>query len=54
LYEEVVEEKGQSYSHLVFQLIHLGAYWNRIELEPGTFETDELDWQINAAELIPP
>ncbi len=33
-----------------FQLIRLGAYWNRIEQEPGTFATDELDWQINAAE----
>ncbi len=33
-----------------FQLIRLGAYWNRIEPEPGAFETDELDWQIDAAE----
>jgi hypothetical protein len=33
-----------------FQLIRLGAYWNRIEPEPGTFYTDELDWQIDAAE----
>ncbi len=33
-----------------FQLIRLGAYWNRIEPEPGLFETDELDWQIDAAE----
>src|ERR1700687_5625141 len=30
-----------------FQLIRLGAYWNRIELEPGTFSFDELDWQID-------
>ncbi len=33
-----------------FQLIRLGAYWNRIEPEPGTFHTTELDWQIEAAE----
>jgi beta-galactosidase GanA len=33
-----------------FQLIRLGAYWNRMEPEPGTFETEELDWQIDAAE----
>ncbi len=33
-----------------FQLIRLGAYWNRIEPEPGMFNTDELDWQIDAAE----
>jgi hypothetical protein len=33
-----------------FQLIRLGAYWNRIEPEPGMFDTDELDWQIDAAE----
>ena len=33
-----------------FQLIRLGAYWNRMEPEPGTFLTDELDWQIDAAE----
>jgi Beta-galactosidase len=33
-----------------FQLIRLGAYWNRIEPEPGIFLTDELDWQIDAAE----
>jgi hypothetical protein len=33
-----------------FQLIRLGAYWNRIEPEPGTFYTDELDWQVDAAE----
>src|ERR1700692_3610574 len=29
-----------------FQLIRLGAYWNRIEPEPGIFYSDELDWQI--------
>ena len=33
-----------------FQLIRLGAYWNRIEPSPGTFNTDELDWQVEAAE----
>src|SRR5215467_12082322 len=29
-----------------FEIIRLGAYWNRIEQAPGTFHTDELDWQI--------
>jgi hypothetical protein len=33
-----------------FQLIRLGAYWNRIEPEPGVFYPDELDRQIDAAE----
>ncbi|MDR3578152.1 MAG: beta-galactosidase [Anaerolineaceae bacterium] len=33
-----------------FQIIRLGAYWNQIEPEPGTFQTDELDWQIDTAE----
>ena len=33
-----------------FQLIRLGAYWNRIEPEPGTFLPGELDWQMDAAE----
>src|SRR6266849_6056729 len=33
-----------------FQLIRLGAYWKRMEPEPGIFLTDELDWQIDAAE----
>ncbi len=33
-----------------FQLIRLGAYWNQIEPEPGRFHTEELDWQIDAAE----
>ena len=33
-----------------FQLIRLGAYWNRMESEPNTFYTDELDWQVDAAE----
>jgi hypothetical protein len=33
-----------------FQLIRLGAYWNPIEPGPGSFNTGELDWQIDAAE----
>ena len=33
-----------------FHIIRLGAYWNQIEPEPGTFYTDELDWQIDDAE----
>ncbi len=33
-----------------FQLIRLGAYWNRLEPEPGQFYFDELDWQVDAAE----
>jgi hypothetical protein len=33
-----------------FQLIRLGAYWNQIEPEPGTFQTAALDRQIDAAE----
>ncbi|MDQ6644013.1 MAG: hypothetical protein M3Y76_06155, partial [Chloroflexota bacterium] len=33
-----------------FQFIRLGAYWNRMEPEAGVFRTDELDWQIDAAE----
>jgi hypothetical protein len=33
-----------------FQLIRLGAYWNRMEPTPGTFYPDELDWQIDTAE----
>lgn len=33
-----------------FQLIRLGAYWNRIETEPGSFRTDELDWLVDACE----
>ncbi len=33
-----------------FHLIRLGAYWNRIEPQPGVFDTDELDWQLDAAE----
>lgn len=33
-----------------FQIIRLGAYWNRSEPSPGTFDTRELDWQVEAAE----
>jgi hypothetical protein len=33
-----------------FQIIRLGAYWNRIERAPGRFDADELDWQIDSAE----
>jgi hypothetical protein len=33
-----------------FQLIRLGAYWNRLEPAPGEFATDDLDWQVDAAE----
>ncbi|HLZ10833.1 MAG TPA: beta-galactosidase [Chloroflexota bacterium] len=33
-----------------FQIIRLGAYWNRIEMAPGAFDPGELDRQIEAAE----
>src|SRR2546430_2753982 len=33
-----------------FQLVRLGAYWKRLEPEPGRFRPDELDWQVDAAE----
>ena len=33
-----------------FQLIRLGAYWNRIERSPGEFDPSELDWQVGAVE----
>ena len=33
-----------------FQIIRLGAYWNRIEPEPCVFVPDELDRQVDAAE----
>src|SRR4029077_5832806 len=33
-----------------FQVIRLGAYWNRIERGPGVFDPGELDWQVDAAE----
>jgi hypothetical protein len=32
-----------------FELIRLGAYWNRLEPVPGAFETAELDWQVDTA-----
>jgi len=40
----------QTFLTYPFHLIRLGAYWNRMEPEPGTFYPDELDWQIDAAE----
>jgi hypothetical protein len=33
-----------------FQVVRLGAYWNRIEARPGLFFTDELDWQFDTVE----
>ncbi len=33
-----------------FELLRLGAYWNRLEPAPGQFVTDELDRLIDAAE----
>jgi hypothetical protein len=33
-----------------FQLIRIGAYWNRLEPAPGSFRPDELDRQLDAAE----
>jgi hypothetical protein len=33
-----------------FQIIRLGAYWNRIEPRAGVFDTGDLDWQVDAAE----
>jgi hypothetical protein len=33
-----------------FELIRLGAYWNRLESAEGRFVPDELDWQIDAAQ----
>ncbi len=33
-----------------FQVVRLGAYWNRIESAPGQFCPDELDRQLDAAE----
>ena len=32
-----------------FQIIRLGAYWNRLDLAPGVFDPRELDGQIEAA-----
>ncbi len=33
-----------------FEIIRLGAYWDRIEPQPAAFDTRELDWQLDAAE----
>lgn len=33
-----------------FELMRLGAYWDRIETSVGEFDTQELDWQLAAAE----
>ena len=33
-----------------FEVIRLGAYWNRIERAPGEFDPSDLDWQVDAAE----
>jgi Beta-galactosidase len=33
-----------------FEVIRLGAYWNRMEPGPGSFDPGELDWQVDAAE----
>lgn len=33
-----------------FDVIRLAAYWDRIEPEPGVFDTALLDWQLDAAE----
>src|SRR5262245_7248223 len=35
---------------LPFQVVRLGAYWNRIEPRAGQFDTNDLDWQVQAAE----
>lgn len=33
-----------------YEVIRLSAYWDRIEPEPGAFDTTELDWQLEEAE----
>ncbi|MDP9246626.1 MAG: hypothetical protein M3O95_00815, partial [Candidatus Dormibacteraeota bacterium] len=33
-----------------FEVVRLGAYWNRIEPWPAGSRFDDLDWQIGAAE----
>lgn len=33
-----------------FDVIRLAAYWDRIEPHRGSFDTSELDWQVEAAE----
>ncbi|MCK9554354.1 beta-galactosidase [bacterium] len=40
-YQEVLDMK--------FDIIRLGAYWNRIEKSRGEFDFGELDWQIKKA-----
>jgi hypothetical protein len=32
-----------------FEVIRLGAYWDRIEPAPGVFDPSDLDWQVEAA-----
>lgn len=32
-----------------FQVARLGAYWDRLERNPGHFDTEDLDWQLDAA-----
>lgn len=33
-----------------FHIIRLAAYWNRVEQSPGSFNSGELDWALDAAE----
>jgi hypothetical protein len=33
-----------------FDLVRLGAYWDRVEPAPGRFVPDALDWELDAAE----
>ena len=33
-----------------FEIVRVGAYWNRIEPAPGVFDPRDLDWQIDAAQ----
>src|SRR5437773_6581458 len=33
-----------------FELLRLGAYWDRIETSAGEFDTRDLDWQLAGAE----
>jgi hypothetical protein len=35
---------------LPFHTVRVGACWNRLEPEPGSFRAAELDWQVEAAE----
>ena len=32
------------------QIVRLGAYWNKIELKKGVFDTSELDWEVDRVE----